>query len=55
MRDYRREELDQAVERYRASLAVSQDTAWVGARIEYKGLTLLVVRGERSELKARVR
>ena len=56
MRDNSRAEdirLDLAVERYKATAAAYSGAMNTRARIEPKGRTLLVVRGERSELQAR--
>ena len=54
MRDYKAE-LREATEQLRASMAACPSVAWEVPQIQHKGRTLLVVRGERTELKARVR
>jgi hypothetical protein len=43
--------LDLAVERYKATAAAYRGPIDAGIRLERKGATLLVVRGERSELR----
>ena len=43
--------LDLAVERYKATAAAYSGAMDTGFRLERKGETLLVVRGERSELR----
>ena len=45
------EELTQSVERFRATMAAYQGSMGTGARIVEKGRTLLVVRGERAQLR----
>ena len=45
------EELTQSVERFRATMEAYQGSMDTGAGIVEKGRTLLVVRGERSELR----
>ena len=50
MRDYRAE-LREATEELRATMAAYQGSYDTGARIVEKGRTLLVVRGERAELR----
>ena len=54
MRDYK-EELREATEELRLTMAAWSSCQVQGARVEPKGRTLLVVRGERAELRARVR
>jgi len=54
MRDYKAE-LREATEELRLTMAAWNSTAIERARIVPKGKTLLVVRGERAELRARVR
>ncbi len=44
-------ELTESVERFRASMAAYQGSLDTGARIVEKGRTLLVVKGERAELR----
>ena len=44
-------ELTQSVERFRATMAAYQGSIDTGARIVEKGRTLLVVRGERAQLR----
>ena len=44
-------ELTESVERFRATMAAYQGSMDTGARIVEKGRTLLVVRGERAELR----
>ena len=54
MRDNSRAEelrLDLAVERFRATMAAFRGPIDTGIRLDRKGETLLVVRGERSELR----
>jgi hypothetical protein len=53
MKHYYQAELETAVERLRATMAAYRGEMDTRARIEPKGRTLLVVRGERSELQAR--
>lgn len=53
MRDYKAE-LREATEELRATMAAYRD-GMNTARVERKGGTLLVIRGERSELRGRVR
>ena len=55
MKDYEATRMQESVERFRASMAGYQGSLDTGARIVEKGRTLLVVRGERSELRARAR
>ena len=50
MRDYNAE-LKEATEELRATMAAFRGEWNTGARIERKGTTLLVVRGERSEIR----
>ncbi len=50
MRDYKAE-LDEATEQLRASMAACPSVAWEVPQIQHKGRTLLVVRGEREELR----
>ena len=50
MRDYRAE-LREATEELRATMAAYRGDLDTRARIEQKGSTLLVIRGERAELR----
>ena len=52
MRDYKAE-LREATEELRATMAAYRGEWNTGARSERKGTTLLVIRGERSELLGR--